>query len=130
MTHRGGQTSRLARIVCALALILAGLAHKPPALAAAVPMSELAAYVLPDGTVPFLCDIDHSQDHGQDTAHDRLRCDACLLSGSALPPSPPALKEPPLRPVEKLLPRSLIEGPATALRINTAPRGPPDVSRA
>ncbi|MDR6821038.1 hypothetical protein J2X76_006238, partial [Neorhizobium sp. 2083] len=41
------------RAVCVLALLLVGFAHKPLNLDYhSIPASELAAYTLPDGTLP------------------------------------------------------------------------------
>lgn len=127
MTNRGNEMGRLTRILCALALILVGFAHKPPHVVTTVPASEVAAYTLPDGTVPMLCDLanlaDDDHDHGP--SQGPLRCEACLLSASTLAPPPPGLAVPPLRLAGTFLPQDLDGGPATAFRLTAAPRGPP-----
>ena len=129
MTNRKGQISRWTRIICALALILVGFAHKPPQAFTTVPASEFAAYVLPDGTLPFLCDV-ANLDGDKGPMHDHGRCEACLLSASTLLPPPPSLAVPPLRLAETLLPQSPKSALVTPFRLTSAPRGPPSISHA
>ena len=129
MANRRDQISRWTRIICALALILVGFAHKPPQTVSTVPASEFAAYVLPDGTLPFLCDV-ANLDGDKGTMHDHDRCEACLLSASTLLPPPPSLPVPPLRLAETLLPQSPVSGPVTPFRLTSAPRGPPSFPHA
>lgn len=86
--RRMGPTARfgwLLRFACIMALAFVAHAHRPVSLSAASSV-DLAAYVLPDGTLPIIC---HAGSAGeQDTHPDRL-CDFChIASGSALP-SPP-----------------------------------------
>ncbi|MCF3638530.1 hypothetical protein LXM94_00925 [Rhizobium sp. TRM95111] len=73
------------RMLCAVALVFVGLAHRPVAAAPATPL-ELAAYVLPDGTIADLCVGDavgggkkHAANHG---------CEACRIAGALLLPQP------------------------------------------
>lgn len=73
----------LARLVCVVAVLSLGFAHKPPHLAAAI--IESAALQLPDGSYADLCVGEKGTSiPGTHTA----RCDACLLSGSTLLPPP------------------------------------------
>ncbi|MFT4099271.1 MAG: hypothetical protein QM651_19285, partial [Rhodoblastus sp.] len=60
----------------ALAMVLLGFAHKPIPLRTIEAVS-LAAYALPDGTLPDICQHDPSS--GQHEARD-IHCDACALS--------------------------------------------------
>lgn len=55
MIRHLGQFRQLGlRILCALALL--GFAHKQPIIdAGPIPASEIADYILPDGTFPVLC---------------------------------------------------------------------------
>ncbi|MBR0555947.1 hypothetical protein J5J10_09680 [Ciceribacter sp. L1K23] len=74
------------RILCAIALLFVGLAHKTPVIASqSISTAELAQYVLPDGTIPVLCLDDEGTPHGHDVG---TGCDACLLSASILLPAP------------------------------------------
>ncbi|WJH41689.1 hypothetical protein N7E02_15485 [Aliirhizobium terrae] len=80
------------RLICALALIMIGFAHKPPASNHPVfNLAELAAYTLPDGTIPTLCitvtDDDHT-DHHQHDGHLAKGCEACRIAAAAALPSP------------------------------------------
>ncbi|MGH6760621.1 MAG: hypothetical protein ACRECW_03400 [Phyllobacterium sp.] len=74
-------------MISTLALILLAFAHKPvviPAYSAA----ELAAFALPDGSLPDLClPSGASQDDGK-YVHDRP-CEACRISAAGLLPAPP-----------------------------------------
>lgn len=81
------------RLICALALIMVGFAHKPPVSDHPVfNLAELAAYTLPDGTVPTLCitvtDDNHS-DHHQHDGHLAKGCEACRIAAATLLPIPP-----------------------------------------
>lgn len=40
------------RIMCAIALLALGFSHKMPVVAATLSEAQLAAYILPDGTLP------------------------------------------------------------------------------
>lgn len=81
------------RLICALALIMVGFAHKPPASNHPVfNFAELAAYTLPDGTIPTLCitvtDHEHP-DHHEHDGHLAKGCEACRIAAATLFPSPP-----------------------------------------
>lgn len=72
------------RMICALALLCLGLAHKMPVLqSAAGPIS--LAYQLPDGTAPALCVADGSRQ----TKLVQPDCDACRPASSTVLPQPP-----------------------------------------
>ncbi len=63
----------------ALTMATLGFAHKPVApVAGAHSAIEMAAYALPDGTLPDLCLTGHDQDGRQGAAAGH--CDACALS--------------------------------------------------
>lgn len=81
------QMERWMRILCAIALLSVGFAHKP-LNAFAAQASEIASYQLPDGSVPDLCSVDASDNSkGRMTDHG---CDACLVSASTVLPAAPA----------------------------------------
>jgi hypothetical protein len=79
-------TSEILRLICVVALMMAGFAHKPPP---AMPRQvQFAAYVLPDGKLPTLCLNDSATDPQKGALHD-YGCDACRLAASILMPEPP-----------------------------------------
>ncbi|MEN9895744.1 MAG: hypothetical protein RIR97_1596 [Pseudomonadota bacterium] len=87
MRRTTNQTASWVRILCAIALLSVGFAHKP-VMAFAAPLSENAAYQLPDGSFADLCIADASGNHkGKMTDHG---CEACRLSASILVPTAPA----------------------------------------
>ena len=69
------------RLFCAALLIALGFAHRP--LAAPVTAIDMAAYTLPDGTVPTLC-----QPEGGKAKELSGRCDACRIYFVAIPAPP------------------------------------------
>ena len=74
------------RILCAIALLSVGFAHKP-VLAFAAPAPQSVAFQLPDGSFADLCTVhDGDQHKGKMTDHG---CEACRLSASILMPTPP-----------------------------------------
>lgn len=79
----------MVRIICAIALLFVGLAHRPPVIdGRTIPLSEIAHYTLPDGTLPDLClsaEGDHGKHHGQATP---TGCEACRLSAAIDLPVP------------------------------------------
>jgi hypothetical protein len=88
MAARRGGMAKLVRILCAIALLCLGFAHKPPtADAASISIAEFEQYVLPDGTLSVLClsDMD-GQSHGDKNVGNG--CEACRLSASILLPAP------------------------------------------
>jgi hypothetical protein len=72
----------------AVAMLLLGVAHAPVAGAAAKPTVDLAAFLLPDGSVPDLCVVDAGGAGDHAPLHVAVTlCDACLLTGApGLPP--------------------------------------------
>ncbi|MDZ7874047.1 MAG: hypothetical protein U5N27_13435 [Rhizobium sp.] len=80
--------AKLVRIICAIALLCVGFAHKTPVIESAIPLSELASYTLPDGTIPILC-LPSQDDSGKHHSNDRgTGCEACRLSASIILPAP------------------------------------------
>lgn len=72
------------RMLCAVALLFLGLAHRP-AVEIARPDPAVLAYQLPDGTAPDLCVPQGSEKH----IVSYPACDACRLAASViLPPAP------------------------------------------
>jgi hypothetical protein len=85
-THRVEQWT--VRMLCALALLFVGFAHRPPALADRT--ADFSAYLLPDGTLPSLC-ITVTDGGGKDPSDHHLHgqgCEACRISASVLLPAP------------------------------------------
>ncbi|MEJ1157528.1 hypothetical protein [Prosthecomicrobium sp. N25] len=116
----------LAATVAALAMLAAvlfGTAHRPLGLQPDRPAPALlAAYALPDGTVPAICAVDDGAPAGP---HVLAMCDACLIAGAPGLPAPaaPSLVAPDGKAIlGGSLPASLAE-PAT--RHAPASRGPP-----
>lgn len=80
--------AKLVRIICAIALLCVGFAHKTPVIESAIPPVELAAYTLPDGTIPVLC-LPSQDDSGKHHGHDRGPvCEACRITASIVLPAP------------------------------------------
>lgn len=81
---------RLTTIVAALyalAMVLLGFAHQPMAgVAQTLPSYDRAAYALPDGSLPELCDPSGT---GSDPTRHVVACDACLVASGHGPLSPP-----------------------------------------
>jgi hypothetical protein len=75
--------------ICALALLLLGMAHKPlTPRAAPIPAAEIAAYMLPDGSLPEFClpsNDGTASHHGHEAG---TFCEACRLAGSIIVPDP------------------------------------------
>jgi hypothetical protein len=85
------------RFFCALALVLLAFAHKPIDL----PQSggyDIAAYTLPDGTVPILCQPSGEKggEHGHDGHAYSQDCEACRISSAFGCPVPPKTPGPSL----------------------------------
>ena len=74
-------------MLCALSLMLVAFAHRPLAVAAAASAYanvDVAAYVLPDGTLPDLCLDDEKSGHHSAASH----CEACRIVSSVDLPVP------------------------------------------
>jgi len=85
-----GTTQWLVRILCAVALLSVGFAHRPAASSTAEPSPvELAQYRLPDGTLPILCVTEKTPDGKEHSKAYMPGCEACRISAAALLPTPP-----------------------------------------
>ncbi|WP_411037275.1 hypothetical protein [Shinella sp. BYT-45] len=85
MTRRMTRWAACLRILCALALLSVGFAHRP-ASAAQPGILEFAAHVLPDGTMPDLCIGDRVD--GRVKHAGPLKCEACRIGNAMLVPEP------------------------------------------
>lgn len=118
-------TGRMAvRAICTIALMLTAFAHKPVALAN-YDGGNLAAYVLPDGSLPILCLTDLDGDGRPDGVS--THCEFCRIASSVDLPEPPTVADrgglggivaAVLRPGEDYIPPSGVPPSAP-------PRGPP-----
>jgi hypothetical protein len=73
------------RMLCAVALVFIGLSYKPVSAAVST-IPDLAAYTLPDGTMPDLClndMVDGKEKHVAGTG-----CEACRIGNAMLLPVP------------------------------------------
>ena len=86
MTGRMTRWAVCLRILCAVALLSVGFAHKP-AFAVNEPSAlELAQYVLPDGTLPDIC-LNGMVD-GKEKHPAPFKCEACRIASGLLMPAP------------------------------------------
>lgn len=112
------------RLACTLALVLVAFAHRP-ATTGPVPAPELAAYMLPDGTLPDLC-ITSSGTDGPVHHHERP-CEFCRIAGAIALPEPPALPQSAYGPLRS----APAKAPAAVLTVvfsfppAAPPQGPP-----
>ena len=115
------------RILCAIALLCVGFAHKVPVVeTATTSVAELEQYVFPDGSRPVLCLSDTGDQSNPGGKVAGKSCEACRLGASIVLPAPadaPAWLAPycatrfmPVR-AETPLPRHFT--------LQAAPRGPP-----
>lgn len=80
--------AKMVRILCAIALLCLGLAHRAPVVETAIPLSEIASYSLPDGTIPVLC-LPSQDDDGKHHSRDfNTGCEVCRITASVLLPAP------------------------------------------
>jgi hypothetical protein len=94
MKRRNGTIRNLLHILCALAVFAIGFAHKNPVLSSQIPASELAAYQLPDGSIPFICDSALGDETGgKKHVHDH-GCEACRISAGTMLVVPPSVGGP------------------------------------
>lgn len=82
-------TRLLVRILCAIALLSVGFAHRPAVSAAELTPLELAQYRLPDGTLPVLCVTERTPDGKEHSKAYMPGCEACRISATILLPTPP-----------------------------------------
>ncbi len=80
------RTGLAIRFAVVAALVLAAFAHR--AVNAEPVPAELAAYVLPDGTLPDICLTGDTNDTGHD--HGTVACEFCLIAGGAALAAPVA----------------------------------------
>lgn len=117
------------RIVCAIALLSIGFAHKPPlAQATTLSIAQSADYVLPDGSFPVLCISLHDDGDASHptTSSFGLGCEVCRLSASIILPQPPATVGQRIAVTLRVLPPSFNEDIFQQLfPPNAAPRAPP-----
>lgn len=115
------------RVMCVLALLLAGFAYKPPITEYAhIPVQELAQYVLPDGTSPVLC-LPSEDGKAKHNSHDfSTGCDFCRLTASIILPAPAdTAGKPILRAIDRFVPTRTEAFYRQLFPPNTSPRGPP-----
>lgn len=126
MKRSGKQAGVLTRIVCAIALLFVGLSHKPPAISAsALTPAELAAYTLPDGTVPVLC-LPSEDGASKKHSHDGTGCEACRLASAILLPAPPTIDSAiVLSPADRVVPVRYEAFYRQLFPPNASPRAPP-----
>lgn len=110
--RRSPISSLFVRLVAAMALALVAYGHAPRGATLG-----LAAYALPDGSLPDFCLPGSDSDQGE-----RHGCDACRLSSGGLLPCPPEAA----RPAQLAAARALrIAGDAFAKRSGFDPGAPP-----
>ncbi len=126
MKRQQNRVRSILHILCALALFAVGFAHKTPVIAAQIPASQLSAYMLPDGTIPEICDNTVGDD-GEHKGHlHNHGCEACRISSHVLMVHPPQVGGPlvcvstsePLPAYQEAFYRHLFPP-------NAAPRAPP-----
>ena len=82
---RIGRWNAALRILCAVALLSVGFAHKAVVLPAPA-AADLSAFALPDGSLPLIClGADPSSDDGKSSVAGN-GCDACRIAASVLLP--------------------------------------------
>lgn len=117
------------RILCAVALVCIGFAHRIPMANAAPSAQELAAYSLPDGSLPVLCITQDDSSSGKQSTISDKSCDACRLNASTDLPTPAVLDIPSLKPMRQaILPVRFEAFTRQLFPPNAAPRAPPAVS--
>lgn len=117
------------RILCAIALVCIGFAHRIPMANASPSAQELAAYSLPDGTLPVLCITQDDGSSGKQSTISDKSCDACRLNASTDLPTPTVLGIPLVKPVRQaVLPVRFEAFTRQLFPPNAAPRAPPAVS--
>lgn len=121
----------LIRFLCVFALVMVGFAHKVPTLIGKSAATEVAQYILPDGSVPTLCITlanDHVNHDGKGPNHHQISsvCEACRLAASTVLPQQADDTGQPTRFYEKAVHLALDATPVRRLfPPNAAPRAPP-----
>lgn len=85
--------STVTRLLCVIALLFVGFAHRMPA-ASPQPDIDLSAYALPDGTLPVICQSSTGTDDGSGSAIFFSDCEFCRLAGAAILPIPHGVRAP------------------------------------
>ena len=111
-------------VLYALVSVSIGFGHKIPAASA----TDLAAFALPDGTLPVICANSKNDDSGNHapSAHLSL-CDACLLTAASGLVSPDSSYLGPIRETRFSKIPLTAERESIGLRAHASlgPRGPP-----
>jgi hypothetical protein len=82
------------RLLCVIALLFVGFAHKVPAVSPQ-PAVDLSAYALPDGTLPVICHTPTGTGEDGGNAVFSGDCEFCRLAGAAILPTPHKILAPP-----------------------------------
>jgi hypothetical protein len=128
MTASGLDMAKMVRMLCVIALLCLGFAHRAPAVETGIPPADTLSYMLPDGTVPVLClpqhqDVTH---HHDENGTRTTGCEACRLGASVVLPAPVDLTGLPAYQREAVIVR--IRQDRVSRQIfpaNALPRGPP-----
>jgi hypothetical protein len=123
-TRATGVVYRTVRIILAFLLVIVGLSHQPPLGAGDMVTLDVAAYVLPDGTLPELC---VTTDDGEVPHYGAATiCEACLIASSAMLPTPvDVVGRRIVIALDMTVPSLSDKGYRRLFSANTAPRAPP-----
>ena len=115
---------RTVRIILAFLLVMVGLSHQPPLGVGDMVTLDVAAYVLPDGTLPELC---VTTDDGEVPHYGAATiCEACLIASSAMLPTPvDVVGRRIVIALDMTVPSLSDKGYRRLFSANTAPRAPP-----
>lgn len=119
-----GVVYRTVRIILAFLLVMVGLSHQPPLGVGDMVTLDVAAYVLPDGTLPELC---ITTDDGEVPHYGAATiCEACLIASSAMLPTPvDVVGRRIVIALDMTVPSLSDKGYRRLFSANTAPRAPP-----
>lgn len=111
------------RLACVLSLLLVSFVHRPQ-ITVSNDAVDLAAYVLPDGTIPVLC---LTGGNGEEKGKvDSGSCEYCRLAASvALPDAPADFQSCALSSDIPFIPPGDDVFVRQAFLVNAPPRGPP-----
>lgn len=84
-TGKIGASAWIVRLVCMAALVFVSFAHRP-AQTSNIDPAELAAYMLPDGSLPDLCVT--TVDEDGKTSHHVTPCEFCRIASACALPLP------------------------------------------
>jgi hypothetical protein len=126
MKAKASDMAKMLHILCALALLCLSFAHTSPAVERPIPASEIAAYTLPDGTIPILCLPGQGDGEKHHTHSFGNGCEACRIASSVLLPTPAdVIGQTIAVAADKPLPPLRKTAFAQLLRPNASPRAPP-----